>query len=178
MRRLLDWDPQTDWARQVRDLALARFAGFVMRPDYFGNNAWRVVAVPGRSPDEYDQARHWAQVAARIAPEDSHALGIRGAAEYRCGDFAAALQTLALAKELWLEAAPAPDESSAATQAFLAMTHAALGGHEAAYSELDEARRQFNALVEQHRTRHPDCAGLARLLDEAERHVRAHAGAR
>lgn len=171
MRRLLDWDPQTDWARQVRDLALARFAGFVMRPDYFGNNAWRVVAVPGRSPDEYDQARHWAQVAARIAPEDYVSLGTRGAAEYRCGDLAAALQTLTLAQELWLETAPTPNESSVATWAFMAMTHAARGALAEACSELNEAWRHFDVLVSKSRREHQDYPDMVRLLEEAERQV-------
>ncbi len=171
MRRLLDWDPQTDWAGQVRGLALERFEGFVMRPDYFGNNAWRVVAVPGRSPGEYDQARHWAQAATHISPEDYVSLGIRGAAEYRCGDLEAALQTLTLAQELWLETAPAPNESSVATWAFMAMTHAARGALAEACSELNEVRRHFDALVSESRREYQDYPDLVRLLEEAERHV-------
>lgn len=136
---LTGWQPQTDWARQVRAIALEHFDDFATRPAYFIENAWRVVAVAGRSAEDYEQALHWAQVAARNAPENGRALATRGAAEYRCGQLDAAAQTLQAAIELDVEYVP--------THAFLAMTQAALGAPDLARAELQEVHRLYDAAM-------------------------------
>jgi WD40 repeat protein len=158
-QRLTDWQPQTDWARQVRAIALEHFDDFATRPVYFMENAWRVVAVAGRSAEEYEQALHWAQVAARNAPEDGRALAIRGAAEYRCGELEAAAQTLKAATELDAEYVP--------THAFLAMAQAALGEAGLARAELERARR----LVAQLRSDCERAPREARLLEQAQQQI-------
>ena len=166
MSSLQEWQPQTDWSDQVRALALERFDAFATRPEYFIENAWRFVAMPDHAPDKYDQALHWAQVAARTAPENVQALTVRGAAEYRCGRFEEAVKTLEAAKEL--------DAAFPLARAFLSMTWAALGSSDAARLELDKARCLYDAVAE---NTGKDDRNLVPLLEEAEQCIRLHSGA-
>jgi hypothetical protein len=85
--------------------------------------SWAIVRQPGAMEATYEQARHWAEVADRLEPGKGACLTTLGAAQYRVGQYQAALATLTRADQL----NAASGESTPADLAFLAMTQYRLG---------------------------------------------------
>src|SRR5262249_10222803 len=98
--------------------------------------SWAVVHRCGATAAAYRQALRWAEAASRLEPGRGACLTTLGAAQYRVGQYQAALATLTRADQL----NAASGESIPADLAFLAMTRYQLGQNEQAHSLLEKLR--------------------------------------
>jgi eukaryotic-like serine/threonine-protein kinase len=98
--------------------------------------SWAIVARRDANADDYERALRWADAACKLQPDDANALNTLGVAQYRVGQFEAALATLI--RSLMLNTTDGAAHS--ADLAFLAMTHHALGNTEQAKPLLDQLR--------------------------------------
>jgi WD40 repeat protein/tRNA A-37 threonylcarbamoyl transferase component Bud32 len=105
-------------------------------PEQLKNAAWLVIR--GRAGDHgaYALAVRQAEAAVQTAPGNGRYLTTLGAAEYRGGDYAKALETLGRSEQLNAPAA----STHAANLAFLAMAHQQLGQGEQAQALLAQLR--------------------------------------
>jgi dipeptidyl aminopeptidase/acylaminoacyl peptidase len=100
-------------------------------------NAWYVVSVPDETPEAYAKALRWAKAAARAVPDDGNYLNTLGAAQFRCGMYEEAIETLLRSDALYVETGGGEQPANAA---FIAMAHYKLGRTERARAELDRMR--------------------------------------
>jgi WD40 repeat protein/predicted Ser/Thr protein kinase len=100
-------------------------------------NAWYVVSVPDETPESYARALRWATAAARAVPDEGNYLNTLGVAQFRCGMYEEAIETLLRSDALYVETGGGEQPASAA---FIAMAHYRLGRTERARAELDRAR--------------------------------------
>jgi WD40 repeat protein len=91
--------------------------------------SWNVVRVPNAAREAYHHAHLQAEEACRIAPYAGMYRSTLGVAQYRIGQYQAALETLAPSTKL---PATTPDGSNPTDLAFLAMAHYRLGQKEQA----------------------------------------------
>lgn len=98
-QRLRDDSSLSDDVRD-RALRLADLRG--PDPTQLNQRAWRIVRDPGADPKEYQRALQYAQAALRHAPERElgYWLNTLGAAQYRIGEYEAAIETFARSDNL------------------------------------------------------------------------------
>lgn len=63
-------------------------------PERLNDAAWRIVARADRSANEYQEGLRWAEAAHTLLPAEGRFLNTLGVAQYRAGEFPAALRTL------------------------------------------------------------------------------------
>jgi WD40 repeat protein len=127
---------------EVRQKALALTDRYRDEPEPFNWASWAVVRNPAESADAYRLALRHAEIAHRLAPDSGFILNTLGVAQYRTGQYAQALQTLARSDQL---NAASSRGSLPADLAFLAMTHHQLGQLDQAAAYLDRLRQSLKA---------------------------------
>ncbi len=139
--------------------ARARRMGQTVRFQVSNDECWKVVSVPGRSRGEYESALRTARSVCENVPDDGWFLNTLGVAEYRVGNYAEAVATLARSRHLNRESHKSDVPGDLA---FLAMGYYRLG-------RSDEGLRCLTDLRES--MKQPRWAGNAeavRFLSEAE----------
>jgi WD40 repeat protein/serine/threonine protein kinase len=120
-----------------------RQAALNVAEQYSGNSgtlnsrSWTVVRQPGASAAVYRRALLQAEEACRLAPQNSSYLNTLGAAQYRLGQYQAALETLSRSEKLRTTPAAGP---LPANLAFQAMAQHQLGQKEQAEATLSRLR--------------------------------------
>jgi WD40 repeat protein len=104
-----------------------------IKPAELSDLAWQVVKTPGRDQKAYDLAVQQAATAAQAAPKDGFYRIILGVAQYRAGQFAAAVESLTNSQKL-------NDIASPTDLAFLAMAQHQLGKKDEAKTTLARLR--------------------------------------
>ncbi|MCH7813719.1 MAG: hypothetical protein IID40_06825, partial [Planctomycetes bacterium] len=99
--------------------------------------SWPVVVSPDEAPDRYRAALKQAQVACQLSPNDGNYLNTLGVAQYRVGEYAAALETLTRSDEL---NSKRTEGTIPADVAFLAMSLHRLGREQEATAALVRLR--------------------------------------
>jgi hypothetical protein len=126
----------------VRAQAHTFLASAQDEPLRFNDAAWTIARQPGLPADRYREALRHAQTACRLSSDHGTALNTRGVAEYRCGQYAEAVQTLTRSQPLnakrvgLLTTLPEPSDV-----AFLAMAHHQLGHKDDAARFLEQTRK-------------------------------------
>jgi WD40 repeat protein/serine/threonine protein kinase len=92
----------------VLDAALAHIDGYRPNPRHLVRASWPVVSRPGGSAGAYRRALLQAGEAARLAADNGDALSTLAAAQYRTGQYRAALDTLARCETINRDAAKGP----------------------------------------------------------------------
>jgi WD40 repeat protein len=108
----------------LRQAALAEAGQYRPSPKALNDACWAVVRQPGGSPAACRQAVRQAEEACRIEPEHWAFVDTLGVAQYRVGQYAAAVETLTRAERLQATRETGPIPS---TLAFLAMSQYQLG---------------------------------------------------
>jgi WD40 repeat protein len=127
--------PAFSW--EVRARALALINRMAENPDKLNNASWATVRKPGASKDAYRRALRLAVTACRMDSGNSDYLTSRGGAQYRCGRYPEALDTLLRADKMNLAEGL---RSSPADLAFLAMVRYRLGHKAQALATLARLR--------------------------------------
>jgi tetratricopeptide (TPR) repeat protein len=120
--------------------------------------AWAVVKSRDAGTDAYREARRRAEAAVRLVPGDGNMLLTLGAAQYRLGDYANALDTLEHAEKL-IE----PDSLRPSILTFLALAHYQLGHKEQAQATLGRLQK---AMKQPKWTRNADAQSYLREAEE------------
>jgi hypothetical protein len=131
------------------------------RPDAMklNNECWNVVRKPGASPEAYLHALLQAEEACRLEPHNGSCRNTLGVAQYRQGQYQAAVETLARSEKL--NATPA-DGALPADLAFLAMAQYQLGQKEQAHATLARLRE---AMVKPRWAGDAESAGFLREVE-------------
>jgi hypothetical protein len=108
----------------LREEAIARARRFRQDPQILNEKSWSVVRKPDATESAYRTALLQAQEACRLAPDTGELLNTRGVAEYRNGQWEAALKSLTESDRLQSARFKG---SHPIDLAFLAMTHFRLG---------------------------------------------------
>lgn len=127
--------------------------------------AWRVVRRPGASVDTYARALRRAQAAFSLEPYDTDVLATLGAAQYRVGKFAEALETLTRAdgRHIVVSGCSRPQ-----CQALLALCNNRLGRPQAVKDALDHLRELMRS---ESWSKEPDDRDLAKEAESALGHL-------
>jgi WD40 repeat protein/tRNA A-37 threonylcarbamoyl transferase component Bud32 len=121
----------------LRQTALTLAEQYRLNPQTLNQASWVVVRQANASSDAYHRARLQAEEACRLAPKSGSCLNTLGVAQYRLGQYEAAVQTLARSEEL--NATPT-NGSTPGDLAFLAMAQNQLGRKEPAQATLARLR--------------------------------------
>lgn len=97
----------------------------------------KVLRRPDADEPDYSSALQYAQAASRLRPGEGPILTLLGVAQYRVGDYQAALETLTRSENI---NSTGPDGTRPADLAFLAMTQYQLGNRALARATLDRLR--------------------------------------
>jgi eukaryotic-like serine/threonine-protein kinase len=133
---------QRPLSKPLRDEAWKRAEKYHQDPGVLNGKSWLVVRRPGGAKEAYDLALRRAQEACRLAPEKAELLNTLGVAQYRCGQYPAALENLNKSDQIQ---SSRPGGSHPVDLAFIAMTCHQLGQKEqaqAALARLQEAMKQ------------------------------------
>jgi WD40 repeat protein len=123
-----------------RQIALRRAEQYKQRPETLNEFSWAVVREPDASLAAYGKALLQAQVSRELAPGNSMILNTLGVAQYRAGQYAAAVETLTQSNVLNTEKAKGPFPEDLA---FLAMAHHRLGHKDQAQALVVQLRRML-----------------------------------
>ncbi|NQT14127.1 MAG: hypothetical protein HQ582_15340, partial [Planctomycetes bacterium] len=104
----------------VREAALRLAEALKDDPQRLNDSSWLIVSGPDADPAVYGRALRYAQAACRLRPDDSALVNTLGLAQYRCGQFSAALDTLSRSRQLYRDA---HGQNYPADLAFLAMAY-------------------------------------------------------
>lgn len=149
------------WPNEVRDYARSRFTAFIHDVTAFVEPAWRIARESGCPMSEYERALRHALRACELDPWNTLAYTTVGAARYRLGQFAEAVDALDRARDLFAEAGPGTPPAPRPDLALVSMALTQLGSSERAQKSLHAFRED---LAEQ-----PESAvELRLLLQEAE----------
>ncbi len=110
-------DRDTTLDSEVRLRALALLDQYAEDPNLLNERSWALVSRPGAKADDYRTALRWAEAACRLVPKAAAYLNTLGVAQYRVGNYRAAVETLGSSA---INAAD-PRGSVPADLAFLAM---------------------------------------------------------
>jgi hypothetical protein len=121
----------------VRQQALIWAQSWPEDADRLNGASWNVVRRQGAGPEAVRQALRWAEAACRVEPENGNHLNTLGVAQYRAGQYAAALATLTRAEPLNVATYKGP---TPADLAFQAMAHYQLGHKDQAQVALERLR--------------------------------------
>ncbi len=124
-------------ADPVRDLAIEITRGFGDHANWLNSHAWEIARLPSRTPEQYELAVRKVSLALQSFPDDYGMLNTLGAAQYRVGQYEAALTTLARCVELHTARHGQPHPIDVA---LIAMCHDQLGDHELARDHFERAR--------------------------------------
>ena len=127
-------DPET------REVALQLAKLRQDNPHALNGAAWDVVMTPGRTEEEYRSALRWASAACRLDPKHpdlNHTLGV---AQYRVGNYEAALRSLEASEKGYVTARK---RSQPANTVFIAMSLWRLGRREEARQTLSGLEREI-----------------------------------
>jgi WD40 repeat protein/tRNA A-37 threonylcarbamoyl transferase component Bud32 len=123
--------------KAVRDEASARAERYIQDPSQLNNASWQVVRQPGIPEADYHHALLQAEEACRLAPGNGLLLNTLGVAQYRAGQYQAALKTLTASDKVQ---SPLLKGSHPADLAFLAMANYQVGQKERAQGFLTQLR--------------------------------------
>jgi WD40 repeat protein/tRNA A-37 threonylcarbamoyl transferase component Bud32 len=126
-----------DLSPSLREEARARAERYRQDPVRLNDASWRVVSKPGAAETAYRHALLQAQEASRLAPGAGELLNTLGVAQYRAGQYQAALETLTESDKIQ---AGQLHVSHPADIAFLAMANYQLGQKEQARAHLQRLR--------------------------------------
>jgi WD40 repeat protein/tRNA A-37 threonylcarbamoyl transferase component Bud32 len=121
----------------LRAESLARAERFQRDAAGLNNSSWIVAREPKASAAAYRRALLQAEEAVRLSPNDSNLLNTLGVAQYRAGQYKAALQSLTASHNA------NPKSPHPADLAFLAMTHHRLGQNGMAQEYLESLRQRL-----------------------------------
>jgi tetratricopeptide (TPR) repeat protein len=128
-------------------------------PTKLNSECWNVVRKPGASPEAYRHALLQAEEACRLEPQNGPYRNTLGVAQYRQGQYQAAVETLARSEKL--NTTPA-DGSHPMDLAFLAMAQYQLGQKEQAHATLARLRQ---AMAKPRWAEDADSAGFLREVE-------------
>jgi WD40 repeat protein/serine/threonine protein kinase len=117
----------------LRQTALTLAEQYHLNPQRLNRESWAVVRQPGASADAYRRALRQAEETCRLVPQNGNYLNTLGVAQYRMGQYEAAVETLTRSEKF--RATPS-DESHPRDLAFLAMAQHQLGRKEPARATL------------------------------------------
>jgi tetratricopeptide (TPR) repeat protein len=153
-------------AEPLRQAALTLAEQYPQSPQALNTASWAVVSKPDASADAYRRALLQAEEACRLVPQYERLvpqygliLNTLGVAQYRVGQYQAAVETLARSEKLQTTPKNGPHP---ADLAFLAMTQYQLGHKEPAQATLARLREAMN------KSRWAKDAESAAFLREAE----------
>jgi hypothetical protein len=155
LRTALSYAPPGSTLHRLTQTELGRLKAYQLN-----NSSWAVVRQPGAAAAAYGQALREADEACRLAPDDGSIRNTLGAAQYRVGQYQAALQTLTQSDQL--NSARFKD-SIPADLALLAMARHHLGHKEQAQANLGRLRERMKKLP---RDEDPDGQALFREAEE------------
>ncbi len=144
----------------ARELALAFVKDYREVPNRLNEASWSVVSRSWARPGAYALALRQAEAACRQEPDNGSVVNTLGVAQYRTGQYAAALKTLTQSEK---RNAARFGHSLPADLAFLALTQFQLGQKAEAAATLGRLREGMKKL--------PPDAGAEELLKEADRVV-------
>jgi eukaryotic-like serine/threonine-protein kinase len=131
-----------DLSEELRSEAIARAKRFRQDPNRLNDQSWSVVSKPGRAKPDYDRALLQAREACRLVPGRGELLNTLGAAQYRAGQWQAAVETLTESDKLQTAT---PNGSHPIDLALLAMAHHRLGQPEKAGAALGRLREAMKS---------------------------------
>jgi WD40 repeat protein len=137
---VLDYLAGANLSPALREEARTRAERYLQDPVSLNDASWNVVSKPKGSEAAYRRAQLQAQEACRLAPGDGSLLNTLGVAQYRVGDFKAAVETLTHADKL---NAVAFKGSIPSDLAFLAMAQHQLGQKDEAQASLERLRKSL-----------------------------------
>ena len=152
-------DRDTTLDSEVRLRALALLDQYAEDPNLLNERSWALVSRPGAKADDYRTALRWAEAACRLVPKAAAYLNTLGVAQYRVGNYRAAVETLGSADAI---NAADPRGSVPADLAFLAMAQYQVGEKAKAQVSLRRLRETMKA------PRWVDDSEAAMFLREAE----------
>ncbi len=155
-------DSQSKRTTELVELACERLLQLVdsRLPYELNLAAWRIVREPGLSAAAYEIARAGIREAVEVESTKHGILNTLGAAEYRCGDDARAIEALLLSRGMASEAGQPP---SPLDDGYLALSYARLGQDAQADEALADLRLHMKDPTMAVR---PDCAALLAEVEQ------------
>jgi WD40 repeat protein len=132
----LEQDQGLDDAVREEAVRLVRCRGD--NPLALNNRSWTIVESPNRSPGEYEFALSLAEAACVAAPGNATYLNTLGVAQYRFGQYEAALDSLRRSEAIFINSGIGSDPTNLAV---IAMAEYGLGNAGQARVALEQARR-------------------------------------
>jgi WD40 repeat protein len=139
---VLEYLAGANLSQPLREEAKARAERYLQDPVRLNDASWQVVSHPKASEAAYRRALLQAEEACRLNPGDGPLLNTLGVAQYRCGQYEAAVATLTKSDQL---NAVAFKGSIPGDLAFLAMAQHQLGQKEKARESLERLRKSMQS---------------------------------